>query len=414
MSQLCQIQERTPSQATGGLPLTQARGIVENRRLQLMDLGRGAAILAVFLYHSLGISFNHYQPGWAPGNWFRDFNLPKSYLALLPLTWGWAGVSIFFVISGFCIHWSFRQRPDLGRFFKHRFFRIYPPYAVVLLFFGFVFPTTREALHSGTAVGQVVSHLFLVHNFGPTVWDGINPSFWTIAVEAQLYLLYPVFFWLVSKLGWSRSLIILAAIELGSRLTAGALFVAGGTSPPQWIVGSPLTYWCSWAVGARLAEACLRGDPLPFLRWSPVMLVISAVACTFVGPLSYLSFFLFSMAAVAAAARALNGTGGVLIRFPKLFQQHLRKAGVWSYSIYLLHQPLLWGIAHIGYRFRIGHPHPLQILIWCLMSWLPIVGVAGVCFRLLERPSINLARSYPKPAPTRYAFAGVVAVSNHG
>jgi peptidoglycan/LPS O-acetylase OafA/YrhL len=280
------------------------------------------------------------------------------------------------------------------------------------LFFVLVFPPTRAALHSGIST-QVVSHLFLVHNFGAAVCDGINPSFWTIAVEAQLYLLYPVLVWLVAKIGWRGALTTLATIELGSRLMAGILFANGRPWPPQWIVGSPLTYWCSWAVGARLAEACLRGERLPFLRWSPTGLVLSAAACTFVGPLSFLSFFLFSMATVAAAARALNGTGGVLMRLPEYCKEHLRKVGVWSYSIYLLHQPLLWGIAAIGYRLRICHSHPLQILAGCVISWVPITGLAALCFRFVERPSISLARSNRAAASTGYAFV-TVPIGNRG
>ncbi|MFL6513599.1 MAG: acyltransferase family protein [Chthoniobacterales bacterium] len=364
------------------------------QRVDFLDQWRGLAVLVVFVYHALGISFRHYQPGWILGNWFRDFNLPKSYLALLPITWGWAGVSIFFVISGFCIHLSFRQKSDWAIFFSNRFFRIYPPYFVALVFFAFFFPITRLTLGSTGSAGQFASHVLLLHNLAGSFFDGINPSFWTIAVEAQLYLLFPVFLVLMNRIGWRRGLITVAAIEFTLRAAQGFVFAYTGKCPPQWLTSTPFAYWFGWGIGAALAEAHIKAQPVPFLGSSTLKWFALAAFCTFIGPLSFLSFPLFSVATASAIAKGLSGNGGAAMRLPSSFQQHLRWAGLWSYSIYLLHQPFLLAVPGLTHHL-FTRVHPLGTFALCLAFWVPMVVFAGLYFRFCEKPSIRLGKTLP-------------------
>ena len=96
--------------------------------------------MAVFLYHSLGVSFGFDKLPW--DGLYRNFDTSKSFLALYPLTYGWSGVSVFFVVSGFCIHLSHQRNKEKGwlSFANSRFFRIYPPYILAILLFSFVWP----------------------------------------------------------------------------------------------------------------------------------------------------------------------------------------------------------------------------------------------------------------------------------
>ena len=112
--------------------------------LEFLDVLRGVAILWVFLAHSTGISYA--LPPWGKG-WVREFAGTALPALMYPLTYGTAGVAIFFVVSGFCIHLSYlRGRPgDWRGFFVRRFFRIYPPYLVALAWFAFCFPKSRLA-----------------------------------------------------------------------------------------------------------------------------------------------------------------------------------------------------------------------------------------------------------------------------
>ena len=106
------VREKTPSYTTSGTSKTS--------HIDFLDPIRGVAILVVFAYHSLGMVFGRYQLSWH--HWFPDFNVSRSFLLLLPVTLGWAGVAIFFVVSGFCIHLSFSKLPQWPLFFWRRFF----------------------------------------------------------------------------------------------------------------------------------------------------------------------------------------------------------------------------------------------------------------------------------------------------
>jgi peptidoglycan/LPS O-acetylase OafA/YrhL len=82
---------------------------------------------------------------------------------------GWVGVPIFFTVSGFCIHLSYQRSRENGfkRFFTRRFFRIYPPYLLAVLFFGLIFGerlgwgwrTHDLAIFMGS-LGQLGSHIY--------------------------------------------------------------------------------------------------------------------------------------------------------------------------------------------------------------------------------------------------------------
>ncbi|MEI9998600.1 MAG: acyltransferase family protein [Verrucomicrobiota bacterium] len=103
----------------------------------------------------------------------------------MPLTLGYLGVAVFFVISGFCIHLSHGQSRDKSWpvFFIRRLCRIYPPYLVILLFFAFVFPTTRLNFQDAPfpSMARLISHLLMVHNFVWSLFYGINGVLWSVA-----------------------------------------------------------------------------------------------------------------------------------------------------------------------------------------------------------------------------------------
>src|SRR4029079_6537576 len=102
-----------------------------------------------------------------------------SFLLVLPATLGSAGVAVFFAVSGFCIHLSFQRNPESRDYIFRRFFRIYPPYLFALVLFAFIYPPTRLSFASLQDFTQLLSHLFLVHNFGSSTFNGINGAFWS-------------------------------------------------------------------------------------------------------------------------------------------------------------------------------------------------------------------------------------------
>jgi peptidoglycan/LPS O-acetylase OafA/YrhL len=106
--------------------------------IDFLDYLRGMAIIAVFLFHCLGAAYGGYQLGW--NGLFRTFSGAEPFLLLYPVTFGWLGVAIFIMISGFCSHLSFSRDGlnDLRSFYVRRFFRLYPPYFCILLFIALI------------------------------------------------------------------------------------------------------------------------------------------------------------------------------------------------------------------------------------------------------------------------------------
>ena len=298
------------------------------RRIAVLDSLRGVAVVSVFLFHVYGASFTQDALAW--NGWVSDFNSPLPFLVFLPLGFGWMGVPLFFVISGFCIHLTRIKQTDAGwlGFFGRRFFRIYPPYLIALLLFAFWYPNTRLA--SGTPLDwlQLRNHLLLIHNFDPRTLFGINPAFWTIAVEAQLYLLYPILYVLARGWTWPRALLMAGAIECAVRLTkmTEACWPGLAGLMPAWLAESPLTYWYSWGVGAWIADAYSKGESLPFRRHPIWLWPLSCVLSYFILPAS---FFSFPLAALSAAVVLSRSVEPITARAPVVgrWAQHLAAVG---------------------------------------------------------------------------------------
>lgn len=149
-----------------------------------LDVLRGVAILVVLFCHYYLYVFGQDQLRWS-GNWRDLTSAPNTlFVVLYPLAFGWMGVSLFFVISGFVIHWSYLRAKDASHvhFYWKRFWRIFPAYLVAMV--GIVLGTSLVfGKHYGAS--QILTHAFMVHNLQRATFYGINPSFWSLAIEVQ-------------------------------------------------------------------------------------------------------------------------------------------------------------------------------------------------------------------------------------
>ncbi|MGA2854041.1 MAG: hypothetical protein ABSE90_07930, partial [Verrucomicrobiota bacterium] len=76
-------------------------------------------------------------------------------------------------------------------------------------------------------------------------------------------------------------------------------------------------------------------------------------------------------------------------RIPDFCLKHLRLTGIWSYSIYLLHQPLIgMGVLIFVMIYPVAGNYPLLQFAFCLVSWFAIMLIGGLWYRLCELPSI--------------------------
>jgi peptidoglycan/LPS O-acetylase OafA/YrhL len=173
---------------------------------------RGIAILAVLFYHCLPL---------LEGTWVAKVAM-----------WGWSGVSLFFVLSGFLITGIILDSGETPRFYENFFarrcLRIWPVYWLLLFlhyfFFPFVFSGYHWMLHDVSGAPWLFLLLF-VQNLWPIALPGAIGPTWSLAIEQQFYLFWtPVARWLPLRWLWLAALGMMAASPLlrhyyGDRLT---------------------------------------------------------------------------------------------------------------------------------------------------------------------------------------------------
>lgn len=149
-----------------------------------LDGFRGIAILWVLLQHAM---------------YFLSLDslliAPFQFLSYV-FRWGFLGVDMFFVISGFLITGlligDLNNKVRLKRFYLRRFFKIVPQYLVVvivgLLLTIFVYPLFRDSITTKAVLG----YLFFFQNY-VTGGPNILGHTWSLAIEEQFYLLWPLF-----------------------------------------------------------------------------------------------------------------------------------------------------------------------------------------------------------------------------
>jgi peptidoglycan/LPS O-acetylase OafA/YrhL len=369
-----------------------------------LDVFRGVAIFMVFLLHSMTPVFGFDRLPWSENGILRSFeNLPLTFLPMSPALLGWAGVAVFFVVSGFCIHLSVEGTGNRSwmAYFVRRWFRIYPPYVAAVVLFSFILV---HPFDERPDAWQLISHFLLLHNFDSSTYYGINGSLWSIAVEWQLYLLYPVLRWMMGKWGVSGALGLTAMLEITLRTADGIGATWGSGELPTWLRGAPLFFWFSWALGAAIAELHLRGRLVRMNGMIALLPALGGVVSYFIKPLVPLGFPLFAVAAGLVLIASLQVHVGDALhgslrthtwhsRAAAWMGGHFAFAGTASYSLYLFHQPLLFGMPlWIKSLLARDFIPPIMMLMFCLLMWIPMVLLSRGAFLLLERPSSAAGR----------------------
>ena len=333
-----------------------------------LDGIRGIAILWVFLFHSLGASY-----GWDHFPWhglFRSFDEPRSLVLLFPLSLGSFGVAIFFAVSGFCIHLSHLRNREKGwiYFFNRRFFRIYPAYFAAILIFFFLWPWHHYSLHSASSIRSITSHLIGVHNLYINTKFDINPSMWSIGTELQLYAVYPLLLLIMSRFGWGHGLIAMLVLEFFFKTIGSGIAEEKQSLQLFALSNSPFAYWFSWAIGAYVAENATikRHESFKWVdfRW----LILFNLAAFLYSPLAVISFPLIAFTTAVAIDRLIANRFHN-IRFPlgRTVWNHLKWLGIVSYSVYLIHQPVLTQAGHFLDKLGLRQHSQITLMTTCLL-----------------------------------------------
>jgi peptidoglycan/LPS O-acetylase OafA/YrhL len=331
-----------------------------------------------------------------------DFQTITAFVLFYPAHLGWVALPIFFVVSGFCIHLSYCQtkRPSIKAFYIRRFFRIYPAYLLGLFVFAFLFPVSHLPFNKLTHWAQFGAHLFQFHNWFETSLYAINGSYWTIAIEVQLYLLFPVFLLFARRFSYAWLLLILAAVEVSLHSFSSLWFYGGGHFPPAWLRASPFFFCFSWAIGAAMASAYLEGKQFPLAKIHPLIWLIPGLL-TGSNESYEFSFTFFALATASLIWRSI--ASGPVERKSHL-GRFIRRTGLYSYSIYLIHSPIMLGSAMLYERWFPGiEKNPFLIYAAGATAWFLFFPLSALMYYWVEKPGIALGKQVLKAWSRRTA-----------
>lgn len=291
------------------------------------------------------------------------------------------GVYVFFVISGVVMmlgHGDDFARPHTGRIFAtRRLGRIVPSYWIATLL---VFVMSPDA---APLANLVQSLLFVPHQMtgGPYGWP-IYPLGWTLQYEMFFYLLFA----LALRFSRNLGLTVLAGAILALAIAGSAGLFGVDTIPAYY--GRPVILYFLAGIGIGLAAPKLlerNRSRLAFgtaLAWACALLATACAIAWLAGAPSRLSAAAAAGAAVlATAACALHGPGAPVGPLRKL----AHALGDATYSIYLSHAFVVFGLGRLVARAGLNPPFPLFLAVALLAS--ALVGLA--LYRAVERPLVR-------------------------
>lgn len=371
-------------------------------RLNYLDGIRAIAALLV-VWHHIFLEVWETQP------------VPKGDRLMLGwLAYGHFCVDVFIVLSGYVLMLPVLRaggtlRGGAAVFFRRRARRILPPYyGAVLLSLALIMCTALKypgGSHWDVSIPvrtpDLIAHLFLVQNLVPHDGYKINHCLWSIAVESQIYVLFPALIWLWKRAGAGATFAVCVLLALAARFLLAKHLAGNGFEPHLLIlfvlgmIAAQTVHFLRGVVNRtpemiaasasphKAAKASLAGAVLGLLvlvelcrRWSTMGRVNSSAH----------TLILDILAGVATSLLLIHiGTIDGTLR--RLFSvRPLVWIGSFSYSLYLIHAPII-ALLYREIRTFSGDSHLL--FSWLSLVGLPlVVGLSYAFFLVCERPCL--------------------------
>lgn len=356
-----------------------------------LDGFRGLAILMVFVFHAVRVE-----------------------------TGGWMGVDLFFVLSGFLITGILVDSANGPRYFRNfyvrRALRIFPLFYGVLALLVVLTPLLRLQWRLGH-----LSFLFFCQNIAmnadPSLVE-ILPAvsvihLWSLAVEEQFYLIWPLLVWWVRD---SRKLMRLCLWLMGGGLVLRLAVLGAGLAFhrnfQEWIYMELPTHWDGLVLGSWLAMA-VRRWPMETVRRrmrAPFWLAVLTLTAVVAGSRSLghdgnamcsIGYTAIAVVFAGVLLRALTPGSGAAQFFSL---RPLRFLGKYSYGIYVYHRlfgpALLPGLYWLQSKL---HSAGLGALLYLAAWFAGSVGIAVASYHLWEQPFLRLK---DRLAPSRSGQTG--------
>jgi peptidoglycan/LPS O-acetylase OafA/YrhL len=331
------------------------------------------------------------------------------------------GMTLFFVLSGFVIHYNYGSSVSLPggvrAFFVARFARLYP-----LFFLVFVISTVdvfRNADGKVDNLGPIPLYLTFTQSwwfwvFGDRAaseaYSNATGLMWSLSTEAFFYLSYPLLAPTLRRLVGTRLIVIgcivaLIGAGLAYELTEyrgylqnwAALYTGNPRAAhdfSHWLIyNSPWIRIFEFLTGAITAQFVMttKVDPARAKVAGSVALAVIAFA--------YVYCNVRLMPLSGAITTCVAGAFGILMAASAVRGQVISRAlsnrwmvfgGEASYSLYLLHY---WVMHNLGHRFADNQPLAIRFVLFVILM-LVSVAVARISYLIYERPMIRVVRRY--------------------
>lgn len=333
---------------------------------------RGVAALAVLVHHLGQYAGLRFSAGWL---------LPGSGLL-------WSGVDLFFVLSGFLMTWSSFEKSDGLRssvaFLAGRAGRIYPPYWAALGLTVMTAVALPSAMPEET-VCPVLCQVSLMPFSGKPL---LGPA-WTLSYEVIFYLIFSTLLLLSGKRrlfalgGWT--LIVLASgLFLPLFNEPAIVHLALAPLPLEFLMGA----WIAIAL-----KGASRFNNLPSLLGAGALMLIGAAYFNLAshnlqgGAAEWLRVALVGLPAAAIVFILASFDVTRSVALSPIF----RWAGDRSYSLYLVHWPVVVGTSWIARQY-------LGVNVSSAAAFIVVglgvsLGLSALMYRYIERPSHQLAKA---------------------
>lgn len=332
-----------------------------------VELLRCLAVGGVFLFHAWSTMPEMSRTG------------PLGYVLAEASSWGHLGVVVFNILSGFVLSLPYLGEnqlptPEYIKFLRRRFLRIVPHYWMALFFWTLILLVSSAS--SASLVWPFLAHMFFFHTFFPGIFFSIVPAYWWLGLLAQFYLAFPVLLKLFRRWGGLRCLVGISLFSWGGWL---ALHTAASGEPGGWLASLDYLLYFNlparlpefaagmWLASSRLATLKLKpiGDcsPLSSSSFSGRSLVLAGLLLVPAGflvdpeqlPLyhPYLSMWCFLLVSWILGSHWAASLGRLA---------PVAGLGMISYSVYLMHQPVLAYVALLMEKTGLGSAHWLFFL----------------------------------------------------
>jgi peptidoglycan/LPS O-acetylase OafA/YrhL len=357
-----------------------------------LDGVRGIAILLVLAFHF----------AWAG---ISQFDLHYRFLSIM--TFGWCGVDLFFVLSGFLITGILYDQRHSNHYFRsfyaRRILRIFPLYYGALLSVALLKALWWQpqwgswGTRSPLWLDFYLTNFVIAANGWSAVGDGLA-HFWSLAVEEHFYLVWPF----LVLLGTRRQLMAAAAALAVFALALRSFLLLSGTTAEAVFVLTPARI-DALAIGA-LCSLAIRGPGGSNILRLAIVAMLSCGFCVLLIVVVRHTLSNYDIVMETLGLTLLALTFGGVILTGVMWQPFkivlnlgiLRWFGRYSYGLYVWHQIIIFILFQPAIRNLLGVQRTTTASTFYILSTFALVMLVSVAsYHLWEKPFLSLKKHFP-------------------